>query len=173
MAKFNMKVDSDILVLGSSSIPEEDYLQLASDLGDGLAPLYATVWSRALNPADTSAFVKSIANQPNKDQLIYRRAICCIDNARFIVVDISQASTGMGLEVGYLLSKLKEQNKYVCFIAKEGSKISPHITGMYKHVTGEDCAVVMYDEAKNMFEAVRTSIPYENYRNMLSLEGTY
>lgn len=171
---FNMPIDTDVLILGASSIPEEDYLRLADDVGDGLADLYALVWSRALNPADTSAFVKSIENEPDKDELIYKRAIKCIDNASFIIVDISSASTGMGLEVGYLLANLEKQKKHIAFIAKEGSKISPHITGMYKKVTGAKlCEVCFYKEPKKMFDAVRATAAYDNYKTERDFNNTY
>ena len=42
---------------GASSIPEEDYLNLANEVGDSLADIYTLVWSRALNPADTAASI--------------------------------------------------------------------------------------------------------------------
>ncbi len=170
---FNMPIDSKILILGSSSISNEDYLSLANDIGDGLAELYTLIWDRALNPADTSAFVNSIENRPNKDELIYRRAIKCIDNAEYVIIDISQASTGMGLEVGYLLSSLATEKKYISFIAKKGSKISPHITGMYKHVTGNDAIVEFYEEPKHMIGAVRRTPDYESYSDKINIERAY
>jgi len=171
---FNMPIDTDVLILGASSIPEEDYLNLANEVGDSLADIYTLVWSRALNPADTAAFVKSIENEPNKDELIYQRAINCIDNAGFIIVDISSASTGMGLEVGYLLANLEKQKKHVAFIAKKGSKISPHITGMYKKVTGNKvCEVCFYLEPKQMVDAVRATAAYDNYKTERDFNNTY
>ena len=157
--------DSRMLILGSSKIPNDAYNKLATDMGNEFPE-----GNRASNPLDTSRFVESVKDNPNKAELIYKRAIKCIDDAEFVVVDLSQASTGMGLEVSYLLTFLKQSGKQVIFIAKEGSKPSPHIMGMYKSVMGEYPTVTHYKDENNMFEAVQKSQGFTEYKAQRTLE---
>ncbi len=164
-------INKNILILGASSISNEVYNKLAIDIGDCFSK--ESDLGRALNPSDTSEFVKSVEGREDKDVLIYQRAIKCVDDADFIIVDISSASTGMGLEVGYLLSGLAKSGKSVCFIAKEGSKISPHIAGMYKSVTGKDIEVGLYDSYENMIKAVTSTSAYKEYINKIYFKKCY
>ena len=158
-------VDERMLILGSSKISNEDYNKLAVKMGNEFPE-----GDHASNPLDTFNFVQSVKDNPNKEQLIYKRAMKCIDDAEFVVVDLSQASTGMGLEVGYLLTHLKQSRKQVLFIAKEGTKPSPHIIGMYKAVMGNYPTVSYYKEQDNMFEAVEKSKEFSEYKKIRALE---
>lgn len=156
--------DERFLILGSSATDPEFYADLAenfnSDMMDG--SYYSLVGGPASNPNITKEYVESVKNDPEKEKKIYKRAIECVDNAEFIIVDISSASTGMGLEVGYLLSRYANE-KHIVFIAKEGSKISPHIAGMYEHLTGKKLEVKFYKNSKDAIKGIESSQEYQNY----------
>lgn len=156
--------DERFLILGSSATDPEFYADLAenfnSDMMDGA--YYSLVGGPASNPNITKEYVESVKNDPEKEKKIYKRAIECVDKAEFIIVDISSASTGMGLEVGYLLSRYANE-KHIVFIAKEGSKISPHIAGMYEHLTGKKLEVKFYKNSKDAIKGIESSQEYQNY----------
>ena len=156
--------DERFLILGSSATDPEFYAELAdnfnSDMMDGA--YYSLVGGPASNPNITKEYVESVKNDPEKEKKIYKRAIECVENAEFIIVDISSASTGMGLEVGYLLSRYANE-KHIVFIAKEGSKISPHIAGMYEHLTGRKLEVKFYKNSKDAIKGIEGSQEYQNY----------
>ena len=156
--------DERFLILGSSATDPEFYAELAdnfnSDMMDGA--YYSLVGGPASNPNITKEYVESVKNDPEKEKKIYKSAIECVDNAEFIIVDISSASTGMGLEVGYLLSRYANE-KHIVFIAKEGSKISPHIAGMYEHLTGRKLEVKFYKNSKDAIKGIEGSQEYQNY----------
>lgn len=157
-------VDYSILILGASTISAKAYEELADNInrsmitGGAYSPLIVTP---ANNPNHTKKFVENVHGDPDADLKIYERALRNIDIAELVIVDISSASTGMGMEVGYLLSKYPQ--KYVVFIAKEGSKISPHIAGLYKHSTGKEIKVHFYEDESRMTMAVKKSIEYGSY----------
>lgn len=158
--------DERVLILGSSATDPEFYADLAkqfnSDMMDGSSGYYSLVGGPASNPNITKEYVESVKNDPEKEKKIYKRAIECVDKAEFIIVDISSASTGMGLEVGYLLSRYANE-KHIVFIAKEGSKISPHIAGMYEHLTGKKLEVKFYKNSKDAIKEIQSSQEYINY----------
>ena len=153
-----MDVNNKILILGSSSISKEQYHELACAVGKNFED-----GKRASNPEDTAEFVQSIKDNPNKDQMIYDRAIGCIKDAEYIIVDLSAPSTGMGLEVAHLILDLPKSGKIISFIAKEGAKLPSHILGMYKSITGKEAEVKTYAEPMKMFSAVQETSSYDEY----------
>ena len=50
-----------------------------------------------------------------------------VKNSKLLVVDVSNKSTGVGIELGSVLGK----HKNIVFVAKTGSKISDMITGAF------------------------------------------
>ena len=157
-----MVIDNSLLVLGSSSIPAEDYEKIAFDLVSELGQVKGV---QANNPNATKLFVESLQDDPYAPLTIYRRALKCIDDASFIVVDISAASTGMGMEVVYLVDKLSEpeNEKKAVFIAKQGTKTSPHIAGLYQHKLNKPLVVYHYKTSKEMISEVKCSPEFEQY----------
>ena len=157
-----MMEDKRVLILGPSTISMKAYETLANEVNtDVILGQDDTTFSPASNPNHTKVFCESIKGEEDEDLKIYQRAIKCVDDAVYIIVDLSSASTGMGLEVGYLLTT--HPDKIISFIAKKGSKISPHIKGLYKKATGEDLKVEFYEDEKDMADAVKRSLGYEEY----------
>ena len=155
--------DSRVLILGSSSIDAETYSYIAENINtDEIGNFNDMIITPANNPNATKEYVNKIKNDPNADEKIYERALKCVDQAEYIIVDLSAASTGMGLEVGYLLSQYAN-SKYITFIAKEGSKISPHIKGMYKHITGKEIEVGFYNTKEEIVDVIKHSDGYQKY----------
>lgn len=155
--------DVRVLILGSSSIDADTYAYIAENINtDKIGNFNDFITTPANNPNATKKFINQVKNDPDADEKIYKRALNCIDQAEYIIVDLSAASTGMGLEVGYLLSKYSN-SKYITFIAKEGSKISLHIKGMYKHITGRDLEVTLYNTKEDIVEVIKHSDGYQKY----------
>lgn len=155
-------VDTRVLILGASSISMKAYENLANEINtDEATGSGALVVAPANNPNHTKDFVDSVKADADSDVKIFKRALKCIDEAVFVIVDLSAASTGVGMEVTYLLTTHADKN--IVFIAKEGSKISPHIKGMYKHMTGKDLQVEFYKDEKDMPNAVRRSSAYNQF----------
>lgn len=155
-------IDENVLILGSSAIDKKYYQMLAEEVNtttiinaDGL------IVPPASNPTHTKKFVEEHKQDKDFELKLYLRALQCVDKAKFIVVDVSAASTGVGMEVSYLLTKHPE--KPIAFIAQEGTKVSPHIAGMYKHIFGKDIEVCYYSSLTNMAEAVRKHSAYSSY----------
>ena len=149
MINDSFEIDERILILGSSKISCDYYNNLAISISEAIKE-----GSRASNPFDTSVFIQSIKGNPNKDELIYKRIIRLIDLAKVVIVDISEASTGVGVEVGYLISTLRTHKKRVYFISQNSKKPSPHIMGMYKTYVGKYPHVYFYKEQDSMFDAL-------------------
>jgi len=151
---FGEIIDNSVLVLGASSIDPKVYQALAYGVNSQVLGCSGGTFDvPARTPINTKKFVKSVDGDPNKEKKIYERALKCIDNAQFIIVDISEASTGMGLEVGYMLT-MYAGKKFISFIAKEGSKVSPHIAGMWEHLTGKKIEVGFYKNEKDVCKTV-------------------
>ena len=158
-----MKVNTKLLILGSSSISDEVYSHLAVELGRDVNPN----GGRALNPEDTTEFKNELVGTNNqKAEMIFERACQIINDADFIVIDLSAASTGVGVEAMIAIPLIKSGKK-IAFIAKEGTKISPHIVGVYKTVTEKDIEVQTYKTEENMIHAVKRTDGYQEYKQEL------
>ena len=149
--------------MGSSSLDAEIYAYIAKNINTDTIGNFDDFYpTPANNPNATKEFVNQIKNDPDADEKIYERALKSVDQAEYIIVDLSEASTGMGLEVGYLLSKYAN-SKYITFIAKEGSKVSPHIKGMYKHITGNKIEIGFYNSKDDIIDVIKHSGGYQKY----------
>ena len=155
------EIDEKILILGASSIPLKHYQFLAANINCNVIKGDTKTVILSSNPNHTKAFIESINDNKNRDKLIFERAIKCIDKAEFVVVDISEPSIGMGMEVFYLLSH--NNNKEICFIAQENKKISPHISGMYQIINNKSFDVEFYKDEKDAVVAVKRSESYKNF----------
>ena len=155
--------DKNVLILGSSAIDSKFYAKLADRFNcDMFASTYPLTSRAANNPNSTKIFVNSLKNDPEKEVKVYLRALKCIDDALYIIIDFSSASTGLGIELSYLLSNYAKK-KYISFIAKEGSKVSPLIVGMYEHITGTKINIGIYKDLEDAVKIIKKSEGYKHF----------
>ena len=156
-------IDESVLILGASSVEPSIYSALEKGINIGtILNVSSYVDYVASSPIQTKMFVEQTKEDENFNQLLIERAFDCIDKAEFIIVDLSNASTGMGVELCYLLTKYGD-SKLISFIAKEGSKASPHILGLYKIATQKEPKVEYYTCELDVVSAVKRTSGYQDY----------
>ncbi len=131
-------MEKTALVTGTVLTANDETIEKYQTIKNCLTPVYKEVNT----PLETMDFKGTPAER-------YARAVASVNNADFVIADVSYPSTGQGME----LMLVKQLEKPIILIAQKGSKVS----GLIKGAFGED-SVFFYENNLQLSTFLRTVV---------------